>query len=132
MLKQLNCSIIHAALASWTLATCSHAQLFISSPQRDIEQGAEVAKLVERQIGLCSLPVTEAYLREVGRRLVAAADDPRLVKVLGNAEIGKVRTRRHNIRRMGSYVIRSTILPDGVLTFIWPSGYFSSSASIAF
>ena len=77
MLKQRNCSIIHAALASWTLATCSHAQLFISSPQRDIEQGAEVAKLVERQIGLCSLPVTEAYLREVGRRLVAAADDPR-------------------------------------------------------
>ena len=77
MLKQLNCSIIHAALASWVLTTCSHAQLFGSSPQGDIEQGAEVAKLVQRQIGLCSLPVTEAYLREVGQRLLAAADDPR-------------------------------------------------------
>lgn len=47
-----------------------------SSPQTDIEQGAEVAKLVERQIGLCSLPATEAYLSEVGQRLVAVAGDP--------------------------------------------------------
>jgi predicted Zn-dependent protease len=77
MKGKLNWSIIHAALASCTLATCSHAQLLGPSPQRDVEQGAEVAKLVERQIGLCSLPVTEAYLREVGQRLVAAADDPR-------------------------------------------------------
>src|SRR5260370_22669886 len=77
MLKQLNCSIIQAALATWTLATCSHAQLIGSSPQRDVEQGAAVGKLVERQIGLCSLPVTEAYLREVGQRLAAAADDSR-------------------------------------------------------
>jgi predicted Zn-dependent protease len=69
--------MIQAALASWALATCSHAQLFGSSPQSDVEQGAEVAKLVERQIGLCSLPVMEAYLHEVGQRLVAAADDPR-------------------------------------------------------
>jgi len=77
MRKQLSCAIIQAALASWALATCSHAQLLGASPQRDVEQGAEVAKLVERQIGLCSLPVTEAYLHEVGQRLVAAADDPR-------------------------------------------------------
>ena len=77
MLKQLNCSVLQTVLASWMLATSSHAQLFGSSPQRDIEQGTEVAKLVERQIGLCSLPVTEAYLREVGQRLVVAADDPR-------------------------------------------------------
>src|SRR5438045_3433407 len=77
MRKQLNCAIIQAVLASCALATCSHAQLLGSSPQRDVEQGSEVAKLVERQIGLCSLPVTEAYLREVGQRLVAAADDPR-------------------------------------------------------
>src|SRR6476646_4069592 len=73
----LNWSIIHAALASWMLATCSNAQLLGSSPQRDIKQGAEVAKLVEEQIGLCSLPVTEAYVREVGERLVAQANDPR-------------------------------------------------------
>ena len=77
MFKQLNCAIIQAALASWTLATCSHAQLLGSSPQRDIEQGSEVAKLVERQIGLCFLPVTEAYVREVGQRLVAASGDSR-------------------------------------------------------
>jgi predicted Zn-dependent protease len=77
MLNQLNCPIIHVALASWMLATCSHAQLLGPSPQHDIKEGAEVAKLVERQIGLCSLPVTEAYVREVGQRLVAAANDPR-------------------------------------------------------
>ncbi len=65
------------ALATWALATGSYAQLFGSSPQHDVEQGAEAAKLVERQIGLCSLPVTEAYVRAVGERLVAAAGDPR-------------------------------------------------------
>jgi predicted Zn-dependent protease len=64
-------------LVSWTLGICAHAQLFGPSPKRDIEQGAEIAKLVERQIGLCSLPVTEAYLGEVGQRLVAVAGDPR-------------------------------------------------------
>jgi predicted Zn-dependent protease len=77
MLKQLNYPIIHAALVSWMLATSSHAQLLGPSPKHDIEQGAEVAKLVEQQIGLCSLPVTEAYVREVGQRLVAQANDPR-------------------------------------------------------
>ena len=41
------------------------------------KQGAEVAKLVEQQIGLYSMPKTEAYLREVGGRLVAAVNDPR-------------------------------------------------------
>ena len=65
------------ALASWALASSSNAELFGSSPQHDVEQGAEVAKLVERQIGLCSLPVTEAYVRAVGERLVAAVGDPR-------------------------------------------------------
>jgi predicted Zn-dependent protease len=70
-------SIIHAALASWMLATCSQAQLLGSSPKHDIEQGAEVAKLVEQQIGLYSLPITEAYVREVGQRLVARANDLR-------------------------------------------------------
>lgn len=77
MLKQVKCSTIWAVLASWPLATYSHAQLLSRSPQRDIEQGTEVARLVERQIGLCSLPVTEAYVREVGQRLVASAGDPR-------------------------------------------------------
>ena len=48
-----------------------------TSPQRDFEQGAETAKLVEQQIGLCSLPATEAYLRAVGGRLGTVVDDPR-------------------------------------------------------
>jgi len=45
--------------------------------QRDIEQGAEVAKLVEQQIGLYSMPEGEAFLKEVGGRLVAVVDDRR-------------------------------------------------------
>jgi predicted Zn-dependent protease len=77
LFKKLNCSVILPVLAAGILTACSHAQLFGSSPQRDIEQGKEVAKLVERQIGLYSPPVTEAYVREVGQRLVVAADDPR-------------------------------------------------------
>src|SRR5262249_42167844 len=76
VIKQLNSPMIHAVLARWTMATCSHAQL-LGLSSRDIEQGAEVSKLVERQIGLCSLPVTEDYLRQVGKRLVAAANDSR-------------------------------------------------------
>jgi predicted Zn-dependent protease len=52
-------------------------QLLGPSAQRDVEQGAEVAKLVEQQIGLYTAPVTETYLREVGERLVAAVNDSR-------------------------------------------------------
>src|SRR4030095_13843129 len=55
----------------------ARGQLFGSSAQRDIEQGAEVAKLVEQQIGLCSAPKTEAYLKEVGGRLVKVVNDSR-------------------------------------------------------
>ena len=47
------------------------------SARRDVEQGAEVARLVEQQIGLYSQPTTEAYLRQVGERLVAVVKDPR-------------------------------------------------------
>jgi predicted Zn-dependent protease len=54
-----------------------NGQLFSSSPQRDLEQGREVAKLVERQIGLYSQPESEAYVRDVGGRLVAVVNDPR-------------------------------------------------------
>jgi predicted Zn-dependent protease len=55
----------------------AQGQLLTPSAQHDIEQGAEVAKLVERQIGLYSMPKTEAYLAEVGGRLVATVNDPR-------------------------------------------------------
>jgi len=65
------------SLAVWVFAASAQGQLLVPSPQRDLEQGAEVAKLVEQQIGLYPMPKTEAYLREVGDRLVAAAKDPR-------------------------------------------------------
>jgi predicted Zn-dependent protease len=65
------------ALAFWMVAGSAHSQLFGESPQRDIEQGVEAAKMVAQQIGLCSLPATEAYVRDVGGRLVAVVNDPR-------------------------------------------------------
>ena len=65
------------ALAVCVVASPARGQLFGSSAQSDIEQGAEMAKLVERQIGLYSLPRTEAYLREVGGRLATVVNDPR-------------------------------------------------------
>jgi predicted Zn-dependent protease len=64
-------------LALWVLAFPLHGQLFMPSAQSDIEQGAEVAKSVKKEIGLCSLPKTEAYVREVGDRLAAVVNDPR-------------------------------------------------------
>ena len=64
-------------LAVWVFAASAQGQLLGPSPQRDVEQGAEVAKLVEQQIGLYPMPQTEAYLREVGGRLVAVVNDPR-------------------------------------------------------
>ena len=69
--------VVLAALAVWLLAASAQGQLLGPSPQRDVEQGAEVAKLVEQQIGLYPMPQTEAYLREVGGRLVAVVNDPR-------------------------------------------------------
>jgi predicted Zn-dependent protease len=69
-----------AALIPLALCLCvgaAEGQLFVSSAQRDVEQGAEVAKLVEQQIGLYPMPKAEAYLREVGEKLVATVNDPR-------------------------------------------------------
>jgi len=77
MLKQLKLALPFAALAFGTLASCARGQLFSSTPSRDIEQGAQAAKLVERQIGLYSSPEAEAYLRKVGERLVTVVNDTR-------------------------------------------------------
>jgi len=77
MPNPLNPSSPATALAVVMLVASAQGQLLGPSPQRDIEQGAEVAKLVEQQVGLCSLPETQAYLQQVGQRLVAAAGDPR-------------------------------------------------------
>ena len=77
MPKSLNPSLPATALAVVMLVASAQGQLLGPSPQGDIEQGAEVAKLVEQQVGLCSLPETQAYLQQVGARLVAAAGDSR-------------------------------------------------------
>jgi len=75
MSKQLKLSLRMLAIG---IATCfAGNQLFGSPPSRDVEQGAEVAKLVERQIGLYSLPEAEAYLRKVGNRLTTVVNDSR-------------------------------------------------------
>lgn len=66
-----------AVLAFRMFAVPAQGQLLGPPAQHDVEQGAEVAKLVERQIGLYSMPKTDAYLGEVGGRLVAAVNDPR-------------------------------------------------------
>src|SRR5215471_9382167 len=75
MSKQLKLSLRMLAIG---IATCfAGNQLFGSPPSRDVEQGAQVAKLVERQIGLYSLPEAQAYLRKVGDRLVTVVNAPR-------------------------------------------------------
>src|SRR5690349_18104644 len=74
MLARVDCLVLLVFLAA---VSPVRGQLFGSSPQRDIEQGAEVAKQVEQQIGLYSLPKADAYVSELGARLAATANDPR-------------------------------------------------------
>ncbi len=66
-----------STLAMAMMVVSAQGQLLGPSPESDLQQGARVAKLVEQQIGLYSMPKTEAYLREVGDRLVAVVKDPR-------------------------------------------------------
>jgi predicted Zn-dependent protease len=61
----------------WMSAVSTHAQLFTPPASRDVEQGGEVAKMVEQQIGLCSNPKTEDYLKKVGGRLATVVNDKR-------------------------------------------------------
>lgn len=77
MLKPLTCACLLPIVTHSILVPGARAQLFGSSAARDIKHGAEVAQLVEQQIGLYSMPEAEAYIREVGGRLVAAANDAR-------------------------------------------------------
>jgi predicted Zn-dependent protease len=77
MPKQLKLALPFTALAMGLLASCARGQLFGSPPSRDVEEGAQAAKLVEQQIGLYSQPEAEAYLRKVGGRLVSVVNDPR-------------------------------------------------------
>jgi predicted Zn-dependent protease len=77
MPKLLKLSLPFAALTIGMLASSARGQLFGSPPSRDLEQGEQVAKLVEQQIGLYSLPEAEAYLHKVGDRLATVVNDPR-------------------------------------------------------
>ena len=77
MAKKMNISLTLAALAIWMFVGAAQCQFLGSSAQRDVEQGGEVAKLVEQQIGVYPAPKAEAYLREVGGRLTTAVNDPR-------------------------------------------------------
>ena len=52
MTKKMNISLTLAALAVWMFVGAAQCQFFGPSAQRDVEQGAEVAKLVEQQIGV--------------------------------------------------------------------------------
>lgn len=70
-------ALTQAAAAIVLLAVPAQSQWLGASADSDIKQGAEVAKLVEQQIGLYTLPKADAYLREVGGRLVTEVNDPR-------------------------------------------------------
>jgi hypothetical protein len=52
MTKKMNISLILAALAVWMFVGAAQCQFFGPSAQRDVQQGAEVAKPVEQQIGV--------------------------------------------------------------------------------
>jgi len=50
---------------------------FAASARDDVTLGAEVAKQVEQQFGLYSSPEANLYVRQLGERLAAIANDPR-------------------------------------------------------
>jgi predicted Zn-dependent protease len=53
------------------------AQILMRGAQSDVAQGADVARAVEREIGLYKLPAAEKWVQDVGARLAAAANDAR-------------------------------------------------------
>lgn len=72
-----NLLVLAAALAMNLSTTPGRGQLLGPSAQRDVEQGETVARMVEQQIGLCAIPATDTYLREVGGRLAGVVNDSR-------------------------------------------------------
>ncbi len=77
MNTRANRMVLHTVLVVLGVAAAAQGQLLGPSAQKDVEQGTEMARVVERQIGLYSLPGAEAYVRDIGGRLVAAVNDPR-------------------------------------------------------
>lgn len=71
-------------LARWSALTLMHVCLTVSAQRlglgpasRDIEQGAEAARLVAKQMGVSAAPKTEEFVRALGDRLVGVVNDPR-------------------------------------------------------
>lgn len=65
------------ALLAFLVTSAAKGQLFIGPESQDVKQGTEVARIVEKQIGLCSNEKTTKYVQDVAAHLVAAANDQR-------------------------------------------------------
>jgi predicted Zn-dependent protease len=76
-MKTIACRTLCVFMLITGWITPSFAQLFVSSAQSDIEQGNQVARQVEQQIGLYALPSAQTWVQGVGQRLVTVANDPR-------------------------------------------------------
>jgi len=59
------------------VGTPSEAQVLMRGSDSDVEQGADAAKLVERQIGIYSHPATEKWVQDIGAKLAATTQDTR-------------------------------------------------------
>src|SRR5262249_27889625 len=69
--------LLLAFLPALLVATPLRGQLFTQSVRTDLEQGAEVAKQVQEQIGIYTAPKTTEFLQQVGQRLAAETKDTR-------------------------------------------------------
>jgi predicted Zn-dependent protease len=69
--------LIFATVVSVAGVSAVRAQLFLPSASNDRDQGAQVARQVEDQIGLVSEPALQDYIRAIGRRLVNEVNDDR-------------------------------------------------------
>ena len=60
-----NLLLFLAVLPIWALAAPGQSRLLGPSVRDDLATGEELARQIEREIGLVTAPTTEAYLREV-------------------------------------------------------------------
>lgn len=77
MLRHTISILLLLGLPVGTFSGLGQGFLFGASPQRDVEQGAEVAKLVAEQMGLYTSPAADAYLKAVGEKLASTVKDAR-------------------------------------------------------
>lgn len=76
-MKTIACRALCVFILVPAWVTPSLAQVFGSSAQSDVEQGKQVAREVERQIGLYTLPNAQTWVQGVGERLATVANDSR-------------------------------------------------------